>query len=498
MMKRDQELFDETAIKCSKLITQSYSNSFTLGIKTLDEKFHSSIYGIYGFVRFADEIVDSFLDRDRRDLLDKFRKDTYKAIEYRISFNPVLHAFQLVVNRYKIGFDLIDSFFRSMEMDLTYKTYDEAKYREYVYGSAEVVGLMCLRVFCEGDEATYQKLRRSACRLGSAFQKVNFLRDIKSDYKDRGRIYFPGVKYESFDDNDKRIIEADIEQDFVECWSGMEQLPEGAKNGVKIAYVYFIKLFTKIKSLPAHAILQKRIRISNYQKFVLMLNRYFYVGLNLLIILGPLMLSFEHRVSYFSKWSAVFPAIFLPAIIFVVWDVWFARKTIWKFNSRYTLGKMYKNLPIEEWLFFFTVPYSCLFLHESFIYLCPTVIFQPFVKSLVYILMPIFLGVGLFNLEKRYTCINFLFAAVILGIHYLVFDDQMLGRFFMSYLVHLVPFVICNGILTGGGPTDEPVVIYNNSQNLGIRFKTIPIEDFVYSMTLLLMNVTVYEIVKGL
>ncbi|AKP50652.1 phytoene/squalene synthase family protein [Cyclobacterium amurskyense] len=274
-MKDAKQLFDDTALECSKLITQRYSTSFTLGIRTLCKKLHMPIYGIYGFVRYADEIVDTFHDKDKKSLLDNFREDTYKAINEGISMNPVLHAFQLIVNKYHIERELIDAFLNSMAMDLDFATYNDSKYKEYIYGSAEVVGLMCLRVFCEGDKKSYEHLKYAACKLGSAFQKVNFLRDLKSDYEDRGRVYFPGVDFKSFDSKTKSEIEMDIKQDFDEALIGINQLPKGAKLGVKIAYLYYLKLFYKIKSLPPEIITQRRIRIPNTRKFALLISTYF-------------------------------------------------------------------------------------------------------------------------------------------------------------------------------------------------------------------------------
>ena len=277
-----QALFDQTTLECSKLITQRYSTSFTLGIKTLDKKFHLPIYAIYGFVRYADEIVDTFHNQDKSALLSRFKKDTFEAIEAGISLNPVLHAFQLMVNKYKIDLDLIEAFLHSMEMDLDFKTYNDSKYHEYIYGSAEVVGLMCLKVFCEGNDEMYQKLREPACKLGAAFQKVNFLRDIKSDYEERGRVYFPGVDFNHFDKSAKLLIEEDIQKDFNDSLIGIEQLPSGAKLGVRVAYLYYQKLFDKIKGLPAETITQKRIRIPNSQKLSLLVGTYFETKLGLM------------------------------------------------------------------------------------------------------------------------------------------------------------------------------------------------------------------------
>ncbi len=270
-----KELFDQTSLECGKLITQRYSTSFTLGIQTLDKKFHAPVYAIYGFVRYADEIVDTFLEHDKATLLSEFRKETYAAIDAKLSLNPVLHGFQLIVNKYEIDLALIESFFQSMAMDLDFSTYNESRYQEYIYGSAEVVGLMCLKVFVEGNEAMYQQLQRPARRLGSAFQKVNFLRDIKSDFEERGRVYFPGVSYELFDITDKSAIEKDIQQDFEEALIGISQLPDGAKLGVKVAYLYYQKLFDKIKGLSASVITKERIRIPNSQKFTLLVGTYF-------------------------------------------------------------------------------------------------------------------------------------------------------------------------------------------------------------------------------
>jgi phytoene/squalene synthetase len=268
-------LFEETTFECSKLITQRYSTSFTLGIRTLDKKYHMAIYAIYGFVRYADEIVDTFHDFDKKALLDEFTEDTYRAIDLGISLNPVLHSFQVVVNKYGIGKDLIKAFLHSMEMDLDFTKYTDDHYQEYIYGSAEVVGLMCLKVFCQGDETAYAKLRHSACKLGAAFQKVNFLRDIKSDYEERGRVYFPGVDFRKFDETAKKSIEEDIQRDFDEALIGIQQLPHGAKMGVKIAYLYYLKLFYKIKGLSPEVITCHRIRIPNVRKISLLIRTYF-------------------------------------------------------------------------------------------------------------------------------------------------------------------------------------------------------------------------------
>lgn len=276
------DLFTKTTLECSKLITEHYSTSFTLGIKTLDKRFHLPIYAIYGFVRFADEIVDTFEGFDKKTLLSRFKSDTYIAIEEGVSLNPVLHSFQLIVNKYKIDHDLIESFLHSMEMDLYYADYNQDGYEAYIYGSAEVVGLMCLRVFCEGDLAEYDRLKADAKRLGSAFQKVNFLRDIKSDFQERGRTYFPDVDFSNFTLADKKTIENDIQADFDAAFRGILELPKGAKGGVYLAYKYYLRLFDKIKNCPASRIQNERIRVPDYQKMTLLASTYFQMRLNVL------------------------------------------------------------------------------------------------------------------------------------------------------------------------------------------------------------------------
>lgn len=270
------KLYRDTCLNCSKVITESYSTSFSLGIRMLDRRFHAPIYGIYGFVRLADEIVDTFHDFDKQRLLTQLKEETYQSIESGISTNPVLHAFQHVVNTYHIERELIEAFLLSMEMDLHKQAYDSHDYDAYIYGSAEVVGLMCLRVFCEGDAALYDSLKAPAQSLGKAFQKVNFLRDMKSDFQDRGRVYFPGVDFSRFDNATKIIIEADIQRDFEHAYrEGIIRLPEGARLGVYLAYVYYKRLFKKIAQLPASKIQQERIRVPNNQKLALLVKSYF-------------------------------------------------------------------------------------------------------------------------------------------------------------------------------------------------------------------------------
>jgi len=277
-----QDLYDSTCFACSRLITLRYSTSFSMGIRLFHRRFRPPIYAIYGFVRFADEIVDTFHDYPKQVLLERFREDTYRAIDEGISLNPVLHSFQQVVRKYGIDRELIDAFLRSMEMDLHNCAYNTDQYDEYIYGSAEVVGLMCLRVFCEGNEEQYQQLKEPARRLGAAFQKINFLRDIKSDYDERGRVYFPGVDFRRFDDDAKRRIEAEIQDDFSAALDGIRRLPDGARFGVYLAYEYYVQLFAKIKSAPAHSIAKKRFRVSDKRKMYLLFSSALRHRLNLL------------------------------------------------------------------------------------------------------------------------------------------------------------------------------------------------------------------------
>jgi phytoene synthase len=267
-----EQLFTDTSLACAQLITRRYSTSFSLGIRTLDKSLHRAIYAIYGFVRWADEIVDTFHSQNKAALLADFERDTYVAIALGFSLNPVLHAFQWVVNEYQIDHEFIDAFLRSMEMDLEDHNYRQELYDKYIYGSAEVVGLMCLRVFCHQQPALFDRLKEPARRLGAAFQKVNFLRDIRSDYEDRGRVYFPGLRYEHFDNDRKREIEADIRADFEAAYIGIQQLPRAAKLGVHLAYVYYLKLFYKLRQAPAAQVLAERVRLPDNTKLLLLLS----------------------------------------------------------------------------------------------------------------------------------------------------------------------------------------------------------------------------------
>lgn len=259
-------LFHKVSQQCSRITTEEYSTSFSSAIKLLHKDMQQPIHNIYAFVRFADEIVDTFHDHDKASLLEEFRQDVYKAIDRGISMNPVLHSFQLTVNQYKINRSCIEAFLYSMQLDLEKKQYDDKGYTEYIYGSAEVVGLMCLYVFCEGDKTLFETLKPSARSLGSAFQKVNFLRDMKADFEGLERVYFPGTDFNNFTENDKRKIEADIQQDFNNAYAGILQLPAKARFGVYVAYKYYLSLFGKIRRTHARRILRERIRIPNYAK----------------------------------------------------------------------------------------------------------------------------------------------------------------------------------------------------------------------------------------
>lgn len=276
------QLFNQVSLKCSKITTTTYSTSFSLGIRLLNKKFHNPIYAIYGFVRFADEIVDTFHEHDKSILLQRFKDDTYKAIDDGISLNPILNSFQWVVNKYQIDRELIETFLHSMEMDLHQKFHDQSSYEEYILGSAEVVGLMCLQVFCEGNKLMYDSLKHQAMKLGSAFQKINFLRDLQADFQHLGRTYFPGVDMSRFDESVKREIEADIEKDFATGLQGILNLPMGAKLGVYVAYVYYYNLFHKIKSIPASELIRKRARIPNIKKIGLVFSSYFRLRFNMI------------------------------------------------------------------------------------------------------------------------------------------------------------------------------------------------------------------------
>lgn len=259
-------LFHEVSQDCSRITTEKYSTSFSSAIRLLHKDLRTPIFNIYGFVRFADEIVDSFHDYDKATLLAEFKTATYDALDKGISMNPILHSFQLTVNRYQIDRALIDAFLYSMELDLSERKYDRAGYEQYIYGSAEVVGLMCLFVFCEGNREMYEQLKPSARSLGAAFQKVNFLRDLKADYEGLERIYFPGCDFRNFTLADKQSIEEDIQLDFNHAYEGILKLPMKSRFGVYVAYKYYLSLFKKIKKVRPQKIMEERIRIPDYGK----------------------------------------------------------------------------------------------------------------------------------------------------------------------------------------------------------------------------------------
>ncbi|MCB0700808.1 MAG: phytoene/squalene synthase family protein [Chitinophagaceae bacterium] len=277
-----KQLYDKVSEATSRITTRSYSTSFSLGILCINKRLRADIYNIYGYVRFADEIVDTFHEYDKKVLLDEFKHDTHKALDRGISTNPILNSFQHTVNKYSIETELIDTFIKSMEMDLDTSGHNRLSYEEYILGSAEVVGLMCLRVFTEGDDKLYQQLKPAAMRLGAAFQKVNFLRDMKDDYEGLGRIYFPGVDMKRFSKADKLTIEAEIEKDFEAAIEGIRKLPDSSRFGVYVACVYYMRLFAKIKSLPSEYIMGSRIRIPNYRKLGLLFTSYFRHSFHLL------------------------------------------------------------------------------------------------------------------------------------------------------------------------------------------------------------------------
>lgn len=277
-----KQLFDDLSMSFSRLTTLKYSTSFSLGIKFLNKDIRQPIYNIYGFVRFADEIVDSFNAYDQVLLMKQFESDLHDALENRISLNPILNAFQQTVHKYHIKREYIDQFILSMKVDLSKKCHDKESYDNYIYGSAEAVGLMCLQVFVNKDQELYNELKPYAQHLGAAFQKVNFLRDIKSDYERLGRIYFPNMEITQFSSEQKRKIEEEIEEDFTFALEGIKKLPSNSRGGVYLAYFYYQRLFRKIKNTPAQQILYKRIRIPNVKKFGLLIQSFLRHEMNIL------------------------------------------------------------------------------------------------------------------------------------------------------------------------------------------------------------------------
>lgn len=267
-------LYDTISHQASKIVTRTYSTSFSLAIALLDKSIKQHVYNIYGFVRLADEIVDTFHDQDKETLLKEFTAQTWEALERRFSLNPLLMSFQETVNAFQIDHELIRLFLESMEMDLCKTLYDQRNYEQYIVGSAEVVGLMCLKVFCYGNQAQYEELTFSASRLGAAFQKINFLRDVKADYELLGRTYFPGVSFLNFNEDEKAQIEKDIEKDFKDGFEGIKRLPKSSRFGVYVAYVYYYSLFKKICNIPHSRIMEERVSIPNRQKYSLFFTSY--------------------------------------------------------------------------------------------------------------------------------------------------------------------------------------------------------------------------------
>jgi 15-cis-phytoene synthase len=278
----NKEFFDKVCIRCSRLTTRAYSTSFSLGIRCLEKELRDPIYSIYGFVRFADEIVDTFHDYNKKELLDRFKEETHRSIEEKISLNPILNSFQKIVHQYGIEPALYNQFLKSMEMDLLKTNYDEQSINEYILGSAEVVGLMTLRVFCKNDKAMYERLKPSAMKLGAAFQKINFLRDLNADFVKMGRTYFPGVDLSKFDDTTKKNIEDNIALDFNAGYEGIKQLPRSARFGVYVAYLYYLALFNKIKKTPSSTVLTERIRVRNRRKLSILAYSFLKHQLNLI------------------------------------------------------------------------------------------------------------------------------------------------------------------------------------------------------------------------
>ena len=278
-----KSIFDKVSADCSKNVTNSYSTSFSLATKMLSKSIRQDIYNIYGFVRFADEIVDTFHDYDKKELLNRFIDELNFSLKNKISTNPILNSFQHTVNKYKIDYGLIDSFLKSMKMDLKKIKYNsEKEYKEYIYGSADVVGLMCLKVFVSGDEETFKKLKPSAMALGSAFQKVNFLRDLNADFHELNRTYFPNLDFKAFDDQSKMLIMEDIENDFRKALKGIYELPNNSKFGVYAAYKYYKRLLVKLKRTSYMKIKNERVRVPNYQKVDVLARSYVRYRLNIL------------------------------------------------------------------------------------------------------------------------------------------------------------------------------------------------------------------------
>jgi phytoene/squalene synthetase len=276
------DIYRKNNLDCSRITTRNYSTSFSLGVRVLNSKYREGIYSIYGFVRYADEIVDTFIDQDQRVIFEEFRQETYKAIERKFSINPIIDSFQMAVNKYGIDRELIDAFLLSMEMDLSNDVYSPELLKTYIYGSAEVVGLMCLRVFYFNEPEKYDQLKAPARKLGEAFQKVNFLRDAHDDYNGKGRVYFKDIDFSNFTEETKKQLEAEIEKDFQESMEGIRKLNKQVRLGVYLAYSYYINLLREIKKARPEEILKKRYRVSKRRKSYLLVNAYLKNALNML------------------------------------------------------------------------------------------------------------------------------------------------------------------------------------------------------------------------
>jgi len=276
------DIYRKNNLDCSRITTRNYSTSFSLGVRVLSPNYREGIYSIYGFVRYADEIVDTFFDQDQRTIFEEFRQETYKAIERKFSINPIIDSFQMAVHKYGIDRELIDAFLLSMEMDLSNEVYSPELLKTYIYGSAEVVGLMCLRVFYFNEPEKYDQLVAPARKLGEAFQKVNFLRDARDDFSEKGRVYFKDIDFSNFTEETKKQLEVEIEKDFQESMEGIRQLKKQVRLGVYLAYSYYLNLLKEIKKARPEEILKKRYRVSNRRKSYLLVNAYLKNALNLL------------------------------------------------------------------------------------------------------------------------------------------------------------------------------------------------------------------------
>ena len=276
------DIYRKNNLDCSRITTRNYSTSFSLGVRVLNARYREGIYSIYGFVRYADEIVDTFFDQDQRTIFEEFRQETYKAIERKFSINPIIDSFQMAVHKYGIDRELIDAFLLSMEMDLSNEVYSPELLKTYIYGSAEVVGLMCLRVFYFNEPEKYDQLVAPARKLGEAFQKVNFLRDARDDFSEKGRVYFKDIDFSNFTEETKKQLEAEIEKDFQESMEGIRQLKKQVRLGVYLAYSYYLNLLKEIKKARPEEILKKRYRVSTRRKSYLLVNAYLKNALNML------------------------------------------------------------------------------------------------------------------------------------------------------------------------------------------------------------------------